>query len=98
MIFFRKPVPTFRDHALGNESRNGCLQRPPRLRRNSAISRLPNEPGTNRTRRRAGLAVTIVQGIRVHEPEDVGPLVVRSHHELAVWRESAPQRFLLIPS
>src|SRR5262249_6338474 len=59
-------------------------------------SALPDEPRTYRARRRAGLAVTIVQGVRIDETERVSPLIVRSHHELTVRRESAPERLILI--
>jgi hypothetical protein len=62
----------------------------------AAISGLPGQPGTHGARRRPGLAVTIVQRVLVDETENVSPFLVRSHHELTVRRESAPQLLILI--
>src|SRR5262249_38134566 len=59
-------------------------------------STLPNEPRAHRAWRRAGLAVTIVQGVLVDELENVGPFVVGSHHQPAARGEGAPQWLLLV--
>src|ERR1700751_1279411 len=59
-------------------------------------SALPGEPGAHGARRRSGLAITIIQSVLVDEAEDVSPFLVRSHHELTVRRESAPELLILI--
>ena len=68
----------------------------PLLRRRKRKSALPGEPGTHGAWRRTGLAVTIIEGILVDEAEDVSAFLVRSHHELTVRRESAPELLVLI--
>src|SRR5262249_39010009 len=70
--------------------------RVPLLRRRKRKSALPGEPRTHGAWRRAGLAVTIIEGVLVDEAEDVSPFLVRSHHELTVRRESAPELLVLI--
>src|SRR5262252_664563 len=59
-------------------------------------SALPGEPGTHGAWRRTGLAVTIIEGVLVDEAEDVSAFLVRSHHELTVRSESAPELLVLI--
>ena len=59
-------------------------------------SPLPGEPGTHGAGRRTGLAVAIIEGVLVDEAEDVSAFLVRSHHELTVRRESAPELLVLI--
>src|SRR6478672_7303799 len=72
------------------------LKRASLLRRQQQKSALPGEPGAHGARRRSGLAITIIQGVLVDEAEDVSPFLVRSHHELTVRRESAPELLILI--
>src|SRR5262249_10276119 len=60
-------------------------------------SALPGKPGAYSARRRACLAVTIVQRVRVDETENVSPFLVRSHHQLGARRKRAPERLILIP-
>src|SRR5712691_8289713 len=62
----------------------------------SGSARLTDEPRTNRARRSARLAIAIVEGIPVDETEDVGPFVVRSHHQMTARRERAPKWLVLV--
>src|SRR5215472_10814477 len=68
----------------------------PLLRLGKQKSALPGEPGTHGAWRRTGLAVAIIEGVLVDEAEDVSAFLVRSHHELTVRRESAPELLVLI--
>ena len=45
-----------------------------------SASGLTDEPSTHRAWRRGGLAVAIVKGVLVDEPENVKPFIVRTHH------------------
>src|SRR5215813_7037654 len=62
----------------------------------SLRSRLTGQPCAHGSRRTAGLAVAIVEGILIDETEDVGSFVIGSHHQLAAGRERAPQRLFLV--
>src|SRR5213078_2039569 len=61
-----------------------------------AKSALPGKPGAHRACRRAALAVTIIEGVLVDETENIKSFLVRSHHELTVRRESAPEWLILV--
>jgi len=62
----------------------------------SLRSRLTGQPCAHGSRRTAGLAVAIVEGILIDETEDVGSFVIGSHHQLAAGRERAPQWLFLV--
>src|SRR5215470_58056 len=59
-------------------------------------SRLTGQPCAHGSRRTAGLAVAIVEGILIDQTEDVGSFVIGSHHQLAAGRERAPQWLFLV--
>src|SRR5262245_1822331 len=57
---------------------------------------LPGQSRTHRARRRAGLAVAIIQRVLIEQREDIRPFVVRSHHQAGAGGEGAPQRLLFV--
>ncbi len=61
-----------------------------------ARSPLAGEPGADRARRLAGLAVAVVERVAVDETEDIGALVVRAHDQAPARGEGAPQRLVLV--
>jgi hypothetical protein len=88
----------------GGCARNGAGRRQrlgaPRILRFAITSRRASGPAgqscAHRSRRRAGLAVAIIQGVLIDQTKNISSFFIRSHHQVAAGRESAPQRLFLV--
>jgi len=61
-----------------------------------APSRLTGQSCAHRSRRRASLAVAIIQRVLIDQAEDISSFIIRYHHQFAAGCESAPQRLILV--